>query len=57
MNELASADPAAVWQEDDGLDDVERDRLHDALQASDDDIASGRVRPADDVLAELFGTE
>ena len=35
----------------DDLDDEERLRLHQALEASEDDVARGRVRPAEDVLA------
>lgn len=41
--------------EGDELDDSERARLHDSLRASAEDVANGRVRPAAEVLAELFG--
>ena len=37
----------------DNLDDDDRRRLHEALAASEDDVADGRVRPAAEVLAEL----
>ncbi len=42
--------------EGDELDDAERERLHDSLRASAEDVARGRVRPADEVLTELFGS-
>ncbi|TMB42185.1 MAG: hypothetical protein E6J55_16620 [Deltaproteobacteria bacterium] len=42
--------PADAW---DGLDDEERRRLHAALAASEEDVRSGRVRPASEVLADL----
>ena len=37
----------------DDLDDEDRARLHEALDASEDDIAAGRVYPAEDLIAEL----
>ncbi len=37
----------------DDLDDVERAALHAAIERGLDAARSGRVRPADDVLAEL----
>ena len=37
----------------DDLDEEDRRRLHEALAASEEDIARGRVRPAADVLADL----
>jgi hypothetical protein len=37
----------------DDLDDEDRRRLHAALDASEDDVQSGRVRDAADVLADL----
>lgn len=42
--------PVDGW---DDLDEEERRRLHEALEASEEDIAQGRVRSAEDVLAEL----
>jgi hypothetical protein len=37
----------------DDLDEEDCRRLHEALAASEDDIAHGRARPAADVLADL----
>ena len=37
----------------DELDDDDRERLHRALQRSEDDLRAGRTRPATDLLAEL----
>lgn len=37
----------------DNLEDDDRRRLHAALEASEADVANGRVRPAEDVLADL----
>ena len=37
----------------DDLDDDDRRRLHEALRCSEDDVAAGRVVPADEFLAEL----
>jgi hypothetical protein len=37
----------------DDLDDDERQRLHEALAASDDDFARGRHRAAEDVISDL----
>lgn len=37
----------------DDLDDEDRKRLHEALAASDEDLVAGRVRPAEEILAEL----
>lgn len=48
--ELAPHDPG------DRLDDRDRERLHRALAASEDDIEAGRLHEADDVLAELRAT-
>ena len=43
--------PVDGW---DDLDDEDRLRLHEALEASENDVAEGRVRAAEDVLAELL---
>jgi hypothetical protein len=40
-------------ESEDGLDDDDRARLHAALAASDDDLAAGSVRGADEVIADL----
>lgn len=40
----------------DGLDDDERRRLHAELHASLEEAERGELRPAREVLAELFGT-
>lgn len=45
--ELIAADS---W---DDLDDAERERLHAALAASEEDVRAGRVRPAAEVTADL----
>lgn len=37
----------------DALDDADRALLHDALRASAEDVAAGRLVDGDDVLAEL----
>ena len=37
----------------DDLDEDDRDRLHEALAASEEDLLHGRMRPAADVLADL----
>ena len=42
--------PADGW---DALDDDDRRRLHEALAASEDDVRAGRVRPAEELIAEL----
>ncbi len=42
--------PVSSW---DNLDDDDRRRLHEALAASEGDLIEGRVRPAEDVLADL----
>ncbi len=42
--------PAASW---DDLDTEDRKRLHEALLRSEEDIQSGRIRAAEDVLADL----
>jgi hypothetical protein len=42
--------PVDGWDE---LDDEDRRRLHEALEASEEDVALGRVRPAEEVLTEL----
>ncbi|MBI2891952.1 MAG: hypothetical protein HYY06_00255 [Deltaproteobacteria bacterium] len=42
--------PADGW---DDLDDDERARLHEALEASEEDIAAGRVLTTDELLARL----
>ena len=42
--------PADSW---DALDDRDRRRLHEALAASEDDVATGRVRAAASVLSDL----
>jgi hypothetical protein len=42
--------PVDGW---DDLDDDDRRRLHEALEASEEDLAAGRVRSADEVLAAL----
>lgn len=39
--------------EDDDLDDAERMALHAAIERAMDAARSGRVRPAEDVLADL----
>jgi hypothetical protein len=38
---------------DDALDDEDRERLHAALEASEQDFAAGRVVPGDQVIARL----
>jgi hypothetical protein len=38
---------------EDPLDAEERERLHAALEASEDDFAAGRVVPGDQVVARL----
>lgn len=43
--------------EEDDLDDEERARLHAALDESELDVQAGRVRPAEDLLAELRRTK
>jgi hypothetical protein len=45
--ELLPLDPG------DWLDDVDRARLHDALQESERDVEAGRLVSAEDVLREL----
>lgn len=40
----------------DGLDDDERRRLHAELEASLDEADRGELRPAREVIAELFGS-
>ena len=42
--------PSGGWDE---LDDEDRRRLHEALEASEEDVALGRARPAEEILAEL----
>jgi len=42
--------PVDDW---DALDDEDRRRLHAALVASEEDVASGAMRSAEDVLAGL----
>lgn len=42
--------PIQGWDE---LDDEDRRRLHEALEASEEDVALGRVRPAEEILADL----
>lgn len=42
--------PVSGWDE---LDEEDRRRLHEALEASEDDVVSGRVRAAEEFLAEL----
>lgn len=37
----------------DALDAEDRRLLHDALAASEQDLAQGRTKPADELLAEL----
>jgi hypothetical protein len=37
----------------DDLDGAERERLHQALARSAEDVVAGRTRPAADLLAEL----
>jgi hypothetical protein len=37
----------------DTLDDDDRERLHESLRRSDDDVRAGRIRPAAQLLAEL----
>ena len=37
----------------DDLADEDRARLHAALEASEEDVAAGRVVPAEDVIAEV----
>jgi len=45
--ELIAADP---W---DDLDDAERERLHEALVASEEDEREGRLRSAAEVTADI----
>lgn len=40
-------------EEDDGLDDADRERLHAALDAAEADVQAGRLVPVDEVLARL----
>ncbi len=42
-----------VMIDGDDLDERERQRLHEALAASEEDVRAGRVRAAEDVLADL----
>lgn len=42
--------PIDGWDE---LDEEDRRALHEALAASEEDVVAGRVRPAEEVLAEL----
>ncbi|MGA9523265.1 MAG: hypothetical protein WBV82_17490 [Myxococcaceae bacterium] len=42
--------PVDGW---DDLDEKDRRQLHAALEASEEDVAQGRVRPAEELLAEL----
>jgi hypothetical protein len=42
-----------VLVDEDGLDEADRARLHAALAESEEDIAAGRLYPAEEVLAEL----
>jgi hypothetical protein len=42
-----------VGDEGDDLDEEERQRLHDELDRSDEDIRAGRVRPGYMILNEL----
>ena len=42
-----------LWLVDDTLDDEERQRLHAALEASEDDFRAGRVISGEDVIARL----
>ena len=44
--------PVQGW---DDLDEEDRRRLHQALLASEDDVAHGRVLSAEAVMAELRG--
>ena len=41
------------FDDDDDLDDEDRARLHESLARSEKDVRAGRVRPADQVIAEL----
>lgn len=47
--------PIELPEEDEGddLDDDDRERLHAALAASEDDVREGRLVPADQVLSRL----
>ncbi len=40
---------------EDDLDEAERGSLHEALQASAEDVATGRLVDAEEILAELRG--
>jgi hypothetical protein len=42
--------PVDGWDE---LDDSDRQLLHEALAASEEDLSAGRVRSAEDVIADL----
>ena len=42
--------PVDGWDE---LDEADRQLLHESLAASDEDLSAGRIRPAEDVLADL----
>ena len=49
--------PVEAWEEldeGDNLDEAARTSLYQALRASKEDVAQGRVQPAEEVLAELF---
>jgi hypothetical protein len=45
--------PVDGW---DDLDEEDRRRLHEALLASEEDIAQGRVFTAEEILVELRGS-
>lgn len=42
-----------VEDEGDDLDDEDRQRLHEALDRSEEDVKAGRVRPGHMILEEL----
>ncbi len=46
-------DPTGLLEGMDDLDEEDRRRLDEVLSASEDDLKAGRVRPAEDVLADL----
>ena len=53
--ELVPVEGLAELDEGSDLDPAELARLREALLASKEDLANGRVQPAGEVLAELSG--
>ena len=47
------SDPYAHLDDDDGLDEHERQRLHDSIQRGLEQMSAGEGRPASEVLADL----